>query len=111
MEEFRVIQFQRSRDFSKKLNATFEFIRQNFKPLGKSILLIAGPSVFVGSVMAGSFMGEFFNFGQMAQGNPDAISNYFLSVSFWVQMMLDVCIPNRQFCGCHCHHKLLPDHL
>jgi hypothetical protein len=88
MEEFRAIDFQRARDFSRKLNATFEFIRQNFKSLGKSILLIAGPSVLVGSVMAGSFMGEFFNFGRMAQGNPEAISDYFLSVSFWVQLML-----------------------
>lgn len=88
MEEFRPINFQRARDFSKKLNATFEFIRQNYKALGKSILLIAGPPVLVGSVMAGSFMGEFFNFGRMAQGNPDAFSDYFLSVSFWVQMML-----------------------
>jgi hypothetical protein len=88
MEEFRPIDFQRARDFSKKMNATFEFIRQNYKALGKSILLIAGPSVLVGSVMAGSFMGEFFNFGRMAQGNPDAFSDYFLSVSFWIQMML-----------------------
>ncbi len=88
MEEFKAIEFQRARDFSRKLNATFEFIRQNFKPLGKSILLIAGPPVLVGSVMAGSFMGEFFNFGRLAQSNPDAISEYFLSVSFWVQLLL-----------------------
>jgi len=88
MEEFRAIQFQRARDFSKKLNATFEFIRQNFKPLSKSIMIIAGPPVFVGSVLAGSFMGEFFNFGQLAQGNPDALSGYFLSVNFWSQLVL-----------------------
>jgi hypothetical protein len=88
MEEFRPINFQRARDFSKKLNATFEFIRQNYKALGKSVLMIAGPPVLVGSVMAGSFMGEFFNFGRMAQGNSDAISEYFLSVSFWTQLML-----------------------
>jgi hypothetical protein len=88
MDEFRPIDFQRARDFSKKLNATFEFIRQNFKALGKSILLIAGPPVLVGSVMAGSFMGEFFNFDRMAQGNPSAFSDYFMSVSFWIQMLL-----------------------
>ena len=88
MEEFKAIEFQHTRDFSRKLNATFEFIRQNFKALGKSILFIAGPPVLVGSVMAGSFMGEFFNFGKVAQGNPDAISDYFLSVSFWMQLLL-----------------------
>lgn len=88
MEEFRAIEFQRTRDFSKKLNATFEFIRQNFKPLGKSILFIAGPPVLVGSVIAGSFMGEFMNLGFTAQSNPEAFSSYFLTVSFWVQMLL-----------------------
>jgi len=85
MEEFKAIEFQRTRDFSRKLNATFEFIRQNFKPLGKSILFIAGPSVLVGSVIGGSFMGEFLNMGQ---NTPDAFSSYFLSVSFWTQMIL-----------------------
>lgn len=87
MEEFRAIEFQNTRDFSRKLNATFEFIRQNFKSLGKSILFIAGPSVFVGSVMAGSFMGEFFNLGFSAQSNPDVLSNYFLTVGFWLQLL------------------------
>ena len=88
MEEFRAIEFQRTRDFSKKLNATFEFIRQNFKPLGKSILFIAGPAALVGSVIAGSFMGEFLNLGSTAQSNPEALTSYFLTVSFWGQMLL-----------------------
>jgi len=88
MDEFRPIEFQRSRDFSKKLNATFEFIRQNYKSLGKSILFIAGPSVLVGSVMAGSFMGDFLNLSRLEQGNPDAFTDTFLSIGFWVQMVL-----------------------
>jgi len=88
MEEYRAIDFHRTRDFSRKLNATFEFIRQNFKPLGKSILFIAGPAVLVGSVMAGSFIGEFFNLGMSAQGNPEALSTYFLSINFWMQFLL-----------------------
>ncbi len=88
MEEFKVIEFQRTRDFSKKLNATFEFIRQNFKPLGKSILFIAGPPVLVGSVIAGSFMGEFLNLGVTTKSNPEALTSYFLTVSFWGQMLL-----------------------
>lgn len=86
-----MIQFQRARDFSRKMNATFEFIRQNFKSLGKSILYIAGPSVLVGSLLIGSFMGEFLTLSQSMQnnaGNPEAFSNYFLSVNFWVQLIL-----------------------
>ncbi len=91
MEEFRAIELQRARDFSKKMNATFEFIRQNFKSLGKSILYIAGPSVLVGSLLIGSFMGEFMTLTQSMQsnaGSPEAFNDYFLSVSFWVQLLL-----------------------
>jgi hypothetical protein len=91
MEEFKAIEFQRTRDFSRKLNATFEFIRQNFKPLCKSILIIAGPSTLVGSAMAGSLFGEFLSFSSaMQQGGvtPENGSNYLLSVSFWLQIIL-----------------------
>lgn len=88
MEEFRAIEFQRTRDFSRKLNATFEFIRQNFKSLGKSILFIAGPSVLVGSVLGGSFMGEFLSLSRSAQSDPNIFSNYFLTAGFWLQLAL-----------------------
>ncbi|MBK8290231.1 MAG: hypothetical protein IPK96_03960 [Flammeovirgaceae bacterium] len=91
MEEFKAIEFQRTRDFSNKMNATFEFIRQNFKSLGKSILYIAGPAVLVGSLLIGSFMGEFLTLSQSMQnysGNPEAFNDYFLSANFWLQLIL-----------------------
>lgn len=90
MEEFKLIELQQSRDFSRKINSTFEFLRQNFKPLLKSILYIAGPPVLVGSLLLGSFIGEFFSLIQGAQtGNsPEMAADYFLSVSFWLQLSL-----------------------
>ena len=91
MEEFELIEFHRTRDFSRKMNATFEFIKQNFKPLFKSILFIAGPPALIGSMMMGSFMGDFMSLTQnMANnaGNPEAFGNYFISVSFWLQLIL-----------------------
>ncbi len=91
MEEFKAIELQRARDFSQKMNATFEFIRQNFNSLGKSILFIAGPSVLVGSLLIGAFMGELMTLStglQSAAGNPDAFGDYFLSVNFWLQFIL-----------------------
>lgn len=39
----RPIDFKKERNFSQKLNATFEFLSQNYKPIGKNLLLIAGP--------------------------------------------------------------------
>jgi hypothetical protein len=91
MENLNVIEFHHTRDFSKKVNITFEFIRQNFKALGKSILFIAGPPVLVASMMIGSFIGEFFNLTQSAASNPgdtETIQNYFMSVSFWLQIVM-----------------------
>src|SRR5688572_12242688 len=91
MENFKVIEFHRTRDFSRKLNATFEFIKQNFKSLGKSILFIAGPPVLVASLIIGSFMGEFMSLTQSAAlngGQVEGMENYFLSVNFWMQIIL-----------------------
>jgi hypothetical protein len=91
MENFNVIEFHQARDFSKKMNVTFEFIRQNFKGLGKSILFIAGPSVLIASMLIGSFMGDFMSLTQAASlnpGNPAALGEYFMTVSFWLQALL-----------------------
>jgi hypothetical protein len=87
MENFNFIDFHRTRDFSRKLNATFEFVKQNFKSLGKSILFIAGPPVLVASLIIGSFMSEFMNFSVM--GNPgEELQAYATSVTFWLQLAL-----------------------
>jgi hypothetical protein len=93
MENFNFIEFHRTRDFSQKLNATFEFIKQNFKSLGKSILVIAGPPMLMASLIIGSFMGEFMAFTQEAAlngGQIEGMQNFFLSVSFWLQLLLMV---------------------
>lgn len=89
MEEFKAIEFLQARDFSKKLNTTFEFLKQNFKALGKCILYISGPAVLVASLLIGSFMGEFFTLTTSLQsqaGDTEALGNYFLSISFWLQI-------------------------
>lgn len=91
MENFNFIEFHRTRDFSRKLNATFEFIKQNFKSLGKSILFIAGPPVLVASLLMGSLMSRFNVFATGAATNSgqfDGMQNYFMSVSFWLEIVL-----------------------
>lgn len=91
MENFNVIEFHQARDFSKKMNVTFEFIRQNFKGLGKSILFIAGPSVLIASLLIGSFMGDIMKLTQSSAlnpGNTELMQDFFLSVTFWLQMIL-----------------------
>jgi hypothetical protein len=91
MTTFNVIEFHRTRDFSRKLNATFEFIKQNFKPLSKSILLIAGPPILVASVIMGSFMSDFNVFSRTASaGQITDVESYFTSVTFWLEIVLMV---------------------
>ncbi|QHT69877.1 hypothetical protein GXP67_26125 [Rhodocytophaga rosea] len=47
------IEFRRKRDFGEILNVSFTFIRQNYQPIFKSLLFIAGPFILVGSVLPG----------------------------------------------------------
>lgn len=54
------IELHKTRDFGKKLNATIEFLKQNFKPLFKSLLYIAGPFVIVGSIFITQIYSGFF---------------------------------------------------
>lgn len=87
METFKVIEFQKTRDFSNKMNATFTFVQQNLASLGKSMLYIAGPPVLVTSLLVSNMFKDFFSLGMMSgQGNPEAFAGYFTSVSFWVQV-------------------------
>lgn len=90
MEEFKPIELQEARDFSRKMNVTFEFIRQNFKPLGKAIVYIAGPPVLTASLLIGFFFSEFITLSESIQssGNAEQLGDYFLSVSFWLQIAL-----------------------
>ena len=96
MEEFSFIELQRTRDFGKKINATFEFVKQNFKSLGKSILFIAGPPVLLGSLMIGSFMGDFMSNIFSQANNPEAFRDFMMSWSFWAQFILMFIFLNLQ---------------
>lgn len=49
------IEFRKRRDFGKKLNATFEFIKQEFKPLAIGIIYIAGPAIALTSLITTYF--------------------------------------------------------
>jgi hypothetical protein len=88
MENFQVIELQRQRDFGRKVNATFEFIKQNFGPLFKSILIIAGPPVLIGSLLLGSFFAELMGMSQMSVNDPLGYQNYLSGGSFWLKLSM-----------------------
>ena len=55
MELNQKINFYEKRDFGEKINVTFAFLRQNFAPLAKSILFIAGPAILLIAVVGGIY--------------------------------------------------------
>lgn len=55
------IDFRKIRDFGELINVTFDFIRQNFKKLFLSMLLIAGPAIFVTGVTSGLYQSNVFS--------------------------------------------------
>jgi len=62
------IKLYQERDFGEKINATFTFLRENFVPLGKSLLYIAGPLVLlIGVVSALSTSSILFNNGELSE--------------------------------------------
>lgn len=92
MENFTPIEFHQARDFSKKMNATFEFLKQNFKSFFKSLLYLAGPPMLLGSILAGNLYGGYFNFvGNMSRNqDPDVIADYISSPVLWAEIGLAV---------------------
>jgi hypothetical protein len=88
MDASPTIEYHQTRDFSRKMSVTFEFIRQNFKSLGKSIVIIAGPPVLIASVMMGSFFSDFLSTSMTAAANPEAFRDLVLSPNFWMQIAL-----------------------
>jgi hypothetical protein len=92
MEKFTLINYHQTRDFSSKMSVTFEFIRQNFKSLGKSILFIAGPPVLLASLLMGSFFQDMMSasMGASMRGDREAVSAIFESPTFWLQILLVV---------------------
>jgi hypothetical protein len=50
------IELRKTRDFGATINVIFEFLRQNWRPLGKSLLFIMGPVVILGTLAAGAYV-------------------------------------------------------
>ncbi len=75
------IELRKTRDFSAKINITFEFIRQNFKLLAKSIMYISGPFILVGGLFMGIYQQKTLALGKAATG---IFGNFAGEVLFWV---------------------------
>lgn len=77
------IELRKTRDFSAKINATFEFIRENLMPLGKCLLYIGGPFFLLQGVFAGIYARESLSLG--AAGTE--IFGVFGELALWLGLM------------------------
>ncbi len=70
--------FYKPRRIGETINGTFTFIRQEFVPMGKSILFIIGPLMLISAVVANSMFGEQFTL------TPEFV----LSSAYWGNMSI-----------------------
>ncbi len=79
MQESQKIEFRKERDFGQKFNATIEFIRQEFKPLFKGVIYIAGPFIALASLV-----GAYYQKYSLSLLNFSLDSEEFLADDFWI---------------------------
>lgn len=86
------INLREERDFGDKLNATFYFIKTNFKPLSKALLLYVTPVALAAGIFSGLFQARtlqrmtgdttYSTYGEYAFFNQIASVQYLLSMFF-----------------------------
>lgn len=88
--EQQKIEFQRYRDFGQIINATFEFIKQNFLSLIKSIIFIAGPFLLITGILTGFYQKSMFTFYNLTSFTEMGLIFFLLMISAFItiQMMI-----------------------
>lgn len=78
MEEIKKIVFQKTRDFGTKFNASFDFIRQEFKPLMNALLYISGPFIVLGSIMGAYYQKNSLSLMDFSDLSDEVFSDDFI---------------------------------
>ncbi|UFH55917.1 hypothetical protein [Spirosoma sp. KNUC1025] len=85
------------RDFGNKINATFQYVIQNFRSLGLSLLYIVGPVALVAGIATGIMQSNMMKLmGESGFANTDdpiaafQMLSFFISPSFWLTMLFGV---------------------
>jgi hypothetical protein len=83
MRTKRVFQVRKARNFSEKLEGTFDFIRVTAKPLFKSLFFFTSPFVLVGTFLFSNLFSSFMTMSQSADSGvePDLSSIMSIGVS------------------------------
>lgn len=73
-----MIQLFQQRDFGNKINATFQYVTQNFNSLALTMLYIVGPVALVAGIASGIMQSNMLDFTRAAS-DPDAVDNPMLA--------------------------------
>lgn len=76
-----MIQLFQQRDFGNKINATFQYITQNFRSFSLTILYIVGPVALIAGIASGFMQSNMFNLGRVSRAS-DVANNPMLSFQF-----------------------------
>ncbi|GAB3987388.1 hypothetical protein GCM10028807_07400 [Spirosoma daeguense] len=60
-----MIKLFEQRDFGNKINVTFQYVSQNFRSLGISLLYIVGPVALIAGIATGLMQSNMFDLGRM----------------------------------------------
>ena len=89
-----MIQLFQQRDFGAKINATFQYVSQNFRSLGMALLYIVGPVAVVAGIASGVMQSNLLRLStDVARSQPDnplaalQILSQFSSPTFWLAML------------------------
>lgn len=77
-----MIQLFEQRDFGNKINATFQYITQNFRSLALTMLYIVGPVALIAGIASGVMQSNMLNWAQ-ASGDPDAANNPMIALQMF----------------------------
>ncbi|GAA4375103.1 hypothetical protein [Hymenobacter koreensis] len=84
--------FLKERDFGQKIEASFDFVRAHFRPLGRALLYIVLPAMLISGILSGlmqaQLMGMLVGWQEMAKsGNSAAVlstmSDFFSQPEYW----------------------------
>jgi Membrane domain of glycerophosphoryl diester phosphodiesterase len=86
---FAKIELRRTRDFSDKINTTFEFARQNVKPLAKALIYICGPMLLIQGIFNGLYQNE--SLMRIREGDTvNSTTNGFLLLAYLFSILSNI---------------------
>jgi MFS family permease len=92
-----MIELFRQRDFGNKINATFQYVTQNFRSLGMALLYIVGPVALLTGIASGIMQSNMFRL-MSETANTDTqdpmaafqMMSQFFSPSFWIAILFGI---------------------